>query len=878
MADLGLTFARPAALWLLATLPLFALVGIALGLRRRRLPRAALALRLAVVTLLTVTLAEPLLTSGAGAVSTVFVVDRSGSVTDPTVAAANGWVAAALREAGVGSRAAIVTFGASPSLAAPAGSAGDLDRGWMDEALPALEREYTDVESALALARALPLGGSRRLVVLSDGAENVGSALNQAGQAAADGIPIDVVPLPGVDERDLRIEGATAPTSLWQGEPVTVLASVATGLAGTGRVELWVDGVFNTAEDVEFPVGLSSYDFKVEDLPAGFHALEVRVSGPAAGDRYPQNNRLPIALVVRDRPELLLVVPEGSDGGALRGALERQGAVVTQVRPDEVPSRRSELGAYDAFLLDNVPAGQLSLDQQAGLQDAARSLGRGLVVLGGNQSYGPGGYAGTLLEEALPVTVKVTDGRQRQRVAVLLIFDKSGSMTYDPLGRTSKIDMAKQAVKEGAQSLTDGDQVGILSFNDQQEWVVAMTTIEGQGTRDAIDAAVEAVAAEGGTEIYPALAMGFDAIRNVDADVRHIVLLSDGKSRTGTREAYQRLIDDAIADRTTLSAIAIGEDADTDLLHFLADEGGGNYHFTDSPEDIPRLTLEEARSAGSQSVIRGPFEPIQKLPSPILGDFEPEDLPDLDGYDFAEPKPDAQVVLTSTREDPVLAKWQYGLGRVVAWTADDGVDFAAPWAGWEGYDEFWGGVVRWVLPDPENRPIQMSVSRDGPEAVVTVETVGEAGDFADADVSATITAPSGAVLEDRALYQVGPGQYQLRVAAPEAGAYRVDLRQRAGGQVVTEELAGFAVPPSPELQPAPDADALLRALAARTGGRVLSLDEPAEVFADDGLTGSALRDYRPLWYVPLALALVLLLAEIAVRMRFAPRLSFWRRG
>lgn len=162
-----------------------------------------------------------------------------------------------------------------------------------------------------------------------------------------------------------------------------------------------------------------------------------------------------------------------------------------------MPSRRSELGAYDAFLLDNVPAASLTLDQLAGLQDAARSLGRGLIVIGGTQSYGPGGYAGTALEEALPVTVKVTDGRQRQRVAVLLIFDKSGSMTYDPLGRTSKIDMAKEAVRLGAQSLQVGDQVGILAFNDQQEWVVEMTTIGGDDTRATIDAAVAAVRAEG---------------------------------------------------------------------------------------------------------------------------------------------------------------------------------------------------------------------------------------------------------------------------------------------------------------------------------------------------------------------------------------------
>ncbi len=476
----------------------------------------------------------------------------------------------------------------------------------------------------------------------------------------------------------------------------------------------------------------------------------------------------------------------------------------------------------------------------------------------------------------MPVTVKVTDGRQRQRVALLLIMDKSGSMSYDPLGGQGKIEMAKESLRVAHRSLAEGDQLGIIVFNDKQEWVLPMTTLADEAQRAGIDQQIAAISADGGTEILPALSVGLDAIRNVDADVRHIVLLSDGKARTGTRNDYQRLLDDAIGDRVTVSTIAIGEDSDTDLMQFLADNGGGNYHFTERPEQIPEVTLEEAESAGSQAVIRGAFRPIQTQPSPILATFRPDELPNLDGYDFAEAKPDAQVILTSDRDDPVLAKWQFGLGRVVAWTADNGTDFAAAWPRWPRYDEFWAAMVRWTLPDPENRPIQVGVERDGPEAVVVVDAVGEGGDFVDlAETTATITSPSGGVVADRPLAQTGPGEYQLRVAAPEPGAYKVELRQKRADRTLTE-LTGFAVPPSPELQPAPGAPALLRALAARTGGRVLSLDDPGPAFAGDGLRGTPLRSYRPLWYVPVALALALLLVEIAVRMRVFHPLSTWR--
>jgi Mg-chelatase subunit ChlD len=465
----------------------------------------------------------------------------------------------------------------------------------------------------------LPLGGARRIVLVSDGAENVGSALAQADQAAAEGVPIDVAPVEGVGERDLRVEGVTAPSSAWLGEPVTVLASVSAGVAGPGRVELWVDGAMTEVKETNLPVGLSSHAFEQTELPAGFHGIEVRVVGSAEGDRYPQNNLAPLALVVRDQPRLLLVSAEDADSGLLRGALARSGAAVETIAPAQVPSRLSELGEYDAFVLDNVPIADLSYDQVIGLREATRELGRGLVVVGGTSSYGPGAYAQTPLEETLPVTVRVTDGRQRQRVALLLIMDKSGSMSYDPLGGTGKIEMAKEAVRLAARSLAEEDQVGVIVFNDRQEWAVPMTVIDGEQTRQAIDNQINAITPDGGTEILPALSVGLDAIRNVDADVRHIVLLSDGKARTGTREGYQQLLDDAMSDRTTLSTIAIGEDADQDLLNFLADEGGGNYHFTERAEEIPQVTLAEAQSAGSQSVIRGTFRPIQTLTEPDPG-------------------------------------------------------------------------------------------------------------------------------------------------------------------------------------------------------------------------------------------------------------------
>ncbi len=869
MRLIDITFARPDLLLLLAIVPIVAVLGWRLGVKPGRMQRSVLLLRVCAVICLILTISQPLLTSGGAATNTIFVVDLSRSLSGSSSTEIEEWVNAALGAASGSDRAAVITFGSSPELSAPVDSADQISQNWSESDA---DKEYTDIESALALARTLPVGGSRRIVLVSDGAENLGAGINQAGQAATDGTPIDVLTLPGVGGDDLRIEGASAPQAVWVGETVNVLASVSTGSGGDGTVSLLVDGITTVEQNASFTPGLNTYTFSVPDLLPGFHGLTVQVAGTTAPDIYTENNLIPLSIIVRDAPKLLLISPAGSDAGTLRGAFERKGAVVSLTEPEELSSRLSDLALYDAFVLNNVSALSFTFEQLSGLQEATRSLGKGLIVVGGNGSYGPGSYAGTVLEETLPVTVKVTDGRERQRVALLLVIDKSGSMSYGAAGTATKIDMAKEAAKLAVGALADGDVVGILAFSDGQQWLVPLTTIDGQTTRDQINAAIDSMKAEGGTEIFPALQVGFAAIRNTDADVRHVVLLSDGKSRTGTVESYQQEIADAVADRTTLSTIAIGEDSDVELMTVLAEDGYGRFHFASTAEEIPRLTLQEAQSAGSQSVIRGTFHPIQTLPSPILLGFDPEDLPPLEGYDFAEAKPDAQVILTSERDDPLLAKWQYGLGRVVAWTGDDGSDFALQWTNWTRYDEFWANMVRWALPDPENRPINVEVDRDGPEAVVTVSSTGTDGSYVElATTTATIVGPDGSRTQDIPLYQSGPGQYQFRIAAPVSGAYQIELSQQRGTETITE-LSSFSMPPSPELQPDSNGAGLMNAIAIMTGGRTLRIDDPDEVFEAPEVSGATLQSYDPVWYIPLIIAFAAFLTELAFRYSFFNRL------
>lgn len=858
----SLLFAHPWILWLIPIVAV--LVVVTAG--RRGVSRVPVILRALVLTLLLTSLAGPMISQGASEVTTIFVLDRSTSIRAGSADAAHAWVNEALANAEVDESAAIITFGDEPNLTVASQPASTIAETWTDQEPGGGYGEATDLSSALTLARSIPVGEQRRIVVMSDGAENIGHAVEQADQAGRDGVPIDVVPLAGVDPADVRIDQLTGPSALWLGDDLSLVTSIGAGGGGTATVELVVDGAVVSAQPVALSPGQTVLSLSAPDLPAGFHAVEVRVSAANGLDRVVENNQAFLGVVVRERPAALLIAPVGADPTRLQEALTAQGVDVNVATPDVVPVRSSDLERYDAVLLDNVSAWDLSQEQQRTIVAHTRN-GHGLIVVGGSASFGPGSYAGTQLEAALPVTVKVVDGQQRPSVAVLIVMDKSGSMSYDPRdGTTSKIDLAKTGVVTASSALAPGDQLGVIAFNDEPMWAMPMTTLTGQDDQARVEQAIAPLTSDGGTELYPALQVGYDAIRNVDADVRHIILMSDGKSRGGTRETYAQLVNDIGNDDISLSTVALGTDADLELLEYLSVEGGGRYRVANSPEEIPTITFEEAQSAGSQSVLRGAFTPVQQQPSTILNDIDTASMPAIQGYNFAETRTGAQPVLASDRGDPLLTKWQFGLGRVVAWTADDGSDFASGWGSWGEYDEFWGNALRWTLPDPANQAVTAEMSRDGRKGNVSLDTQtadGNALSMGGARVD--ITDPAG---ETRTLepVEVGPGLSRVSFDDPSAGAYQVVVR---GGELGDAAVTfGGAIPTSPEWLPQADAGEVLGQLAQRTGGKMRSLDEPPAADLFDALAAD-LRgpgSVQPVWHYPLGLALLLFVVEIALRM------------
>lgn len=843
-------------------------VALAFWLRRgwRSAPLRAVILRILAFVALALALAGPLIARPAPAGATVFVVDRSRSMGDDDARLLSEQIVTALASRADHEPIGLVAFAERAAVIYPVGAlTATTSREAIASALTATDvgsRDYTDVTGALRLSESLPAAGGRRLLLFSDGRQTIGQANDWAAGAAGRGIVIDALPptsrrLPN----DVRISDLRAPQSTWQGDDVEIEAVVAADTAGDVSVQLLVDGRATGRQTVKLSAGTTGANgtarFVLQPLTPGYHSIRVENTAQA-NDPSAENNLLASTVVVRNRPSVLIVEGTRGNGSSLRSALLRSTFTVTVRDPAGLTERLSDLTAFDAIVLADVPATALSFDKQKALQEYVRSSGKGLVVTGGGQSFGKGGYEDSTLQEMLPVQVKPRAEGKRPPAALLLIVDASGSMDT-PRGGPTRIDMAKSAAASAVRALSPGDEIAVLAFNDGNLWVQRLRKIGGPDDINAVVEQISRIKAEGVTEMYGALTAGIEELNKSQAGTKHIILLSDGEptTRFDPDEAARR----ATINNMTLSTIAIGQAADVSLMERLAKGGGGRYSFAQNPQDIPKLTLEETEQLAGKTIATGDFRAVQTAPSPILRGLDPTKLPTIGGYQITEVKPDAQAILQSGKGEPVLAQWQYGLGRVVAWTSDLNQDLAPNWKDAEAYTPFWNQAVRWTLAAAVSPSYRVTTAPDGHDLLVSVDAFDANGQPVDlTQTTARLRTPDGQDV-DLALPQSAPGRYEVRLAAPQAGAYSLELRQARNGQAVTD-TAGFSVPYPAELRGPTVGESILGALADRTGGRVLA--DAGQVFSRTVLT--AAPQFRPIWQPFAALALLLFLLDTAIRL------------
>jgi len=859
--------------WVWPVLLLVWLMLIGSAWRRRFRPFGPFLLRLLIAVLVTLALARPVFlppeipTEADTAERRVLLVDQSASLGE---AGQQALQAEAARVAGEAPGSLTVFFAGQPHLALTT-----------DELLP-LKAESTNLAQALLAGGEMLTGQPGRLVLLSDGRPTAGDTLAAVASLARRGIPVDVL-IPGAEQvqswsgqpNEIRLVELTVPPLLRQGETFAVEITIHARLATEATLRLTQNSTESVlAEDVlAVEPGLNLFSFEAEAGSLGPQTFRATLA--AADDGQPANNSLSAFTQVYPPRQILVVGDEPVPTFRFATQLQRVGFEVERIGTANLPDRLSELEPYAGMVLHNVSARDLQLEQMIAVQEFVRSLGRGLLVTGGRESYSLGNYEDTPLADLLPVTLEPPPREERPPVALLLIIDHSGSMIENRDGPT-KLAMAKEAAIRATDILGPEDLIGVLMFDNQYDWIIPFQQVsDGAGLLE-IQRAIATIPGGGGTRILQAMEVGLPelAAQEVNSTARHAVLLTDGKSFDGIQgiEDYDEVVATAQEARITLSTIAIGEGADQELLAHLAERGLGRYHFAAVPEELPELTIAESDILRSNALQEGEYRPSVFRPHPVLRGLFPapeqERMPELGGYIALTPRPRAEVALQLGPGDPLLSVWGYGLGRVAAWSSDTGAEWAGAAAVWPEMARFWGQVVDYTLPEPDLGLLQLAaeIEPDG-VATLTAEGVTATGQTVDlARTEAKLTTPAGREIE-LALRQVAPGRYQQRLRLPDAGAYRLDVTQPRPDEPAESATVGFVVryPAEYGLPEDGSGPPLLRQIANMTGGRIfesgqspLAEDVAAEV-------DEAAAEPLELWPWLLQTALVLWPLEIAWR-------------
>ncbi len=865
---MGISFETPLALLLLIP-AMVVTIGLYLSARRRigaGRHRVALIVRTLLLSALVLAIAGFRIVLPVDRLATVFVVDLSDSVGNDGREDALAFLRETLDVIPDGDVAGIVAFGKEALVERLPSDLAEIDR---IASTPV--RSATDIGAALRLATALfPDDTQKRIVLLSDGNDTTGGGQAEAALSATRDIRIETRHIGLGSSDEVLVERVTTPSTSNLGESIEVVAEIRSSVQQPATVRLFADGELAKTLPVTLEEGLNRVVFDVTPTEAGVHMFRVVVE--AARDTFSQNDRADSNTIVKGEPRTLVLAGDQLVADELVSALTAQRQLVDTMVPEAMPTDLATLATYDSVVLVDVPRVRLSDRQLATLQVYVRDIGKGLVMIGGPDSYGAGGYQKTPLEETLPVDMGVRDRQKQPDVALVVVIDQSGSMDAchcnsfnggagggTGIGGVRKVDIGKEAILRAAAALTERDELGVVSFNEQAHWVVRTQPLGGIEDLQGSIAGLQPI---GQTNIFAGLEQAVDSLEDATATRRHIILLTDGWSSSGQ---YDAIIARMKAAGITLSTVGAGGGSNP-FLEGLAKQGGGRFYDAANPGSIPDIFLKETQQVSGQQIIEEPFFPILTSSSPILRGLD-EGLPRLRGYNGTTAKAAAQTVLVTARDDPLLAQWQYGLGRSVAWTSDSTGRWARDWIGWGGFSRFFSQLVAWTFPGEETGGIEAGFDLRGGQTTLHVESVDADGSPRDFySTSAVVVGPD---LEPKPypLVQIAPGVYEVPLGEIESGAYLIRVTQTRPGSTALGRTLGLVAPTAAEYRFLGPNEPFLAALRTVTGGA--EIVTPLDPWRHDLRTTSRSTD---LWPWLLVLALLLWPLDIALR-----RVSIGRR-
>ena len=800
----------------------------------------AFVLRVAIVLALVLAIAGLQWKKPLEGMNVFFLLDRSDSVPSGQQEAAKDLVNKFSAQKKVMDKAGVLVFGTDAGIESAPNSAVNLQK---IQAIIGTER--TDIAGAIRLGTAaFPETGQKRLVLFSDGNENIGDAYSALLAAKPLGVTLDVMPLGISRANDISVQKLGLPSNVKKGQAFEVKIFAQADQAQTATLRLYRNEQFLGEQKVELAAGKNLFTFPQTLNEPGFYSYNVQLDAP--GDLLPQNNRASSFVHVRGNPRVLVVSSEPKPDAQLVAALQSAKLEVKSADLSGFPATLAEIQSYDTIFLSNVSAGDLGTELMTLLESAVRDFGVGLVCVGGDQTYAAGSYRGTPLEATLPVEMELNSKKVLPSGALVLVVHA----TEFPNGNQWARDIAFAALD----SLGPQDQMGIVLWDGRNRWLFELAKV---GDKKEMGKQITGMNPGDMGDFHGPMQMAYDALKKSNANLKHMVVFSDGDPAA----PKQQLVQDIVAEKITISTVMIGGHVSPETMTWMADQGRGRFYDVRSPGQLPQIFIKEAAVILKSAIFEEPFKPQLASSSEMLRGISATEYPQLRGYVCTTAKARAEIPLLTDKGDPLLAHWQYGLGRAVAFTSDAKAKWATDWIGWEKFRQFWSQVAQWSLRRIENADFNTEVSVDKGEGNISVEAIDAQGNFRNfLNLQTVVVSPKGERQTVR-LEQTGPGHYEAKFPTKEVGAYLMNLMDLKDGELRGSQILGASVNYSPEFTASEPNLNLLRRLAESGGGKVL---EPG---IDNPFLHNRLKTFQPrdLWEWLLKFAIILFPLDVAVR-------------
>ena len=719
--------------------------------------------------------------------------------------------------------------------------------------------EQTNLEGLFSTLLSLP-PGPRSVFLFTDGWETQGNAERLLPSLGLSGMRVfPVLPQDRPVAANVAVRRIVAPHQGTSGEAISLKVMLENQSVRTveGNLMLKRGGRLLKSEAVKVEPGtqIFSYQSALPEEPMVSFQADFQPREPQS-DRFSQDNRAAAWVAVRTKAKILLLNGRSGEGRYLEEILKRRGFEVTSVVAGSTPPVPT---GYHTVVFNNVERARFSAAYLAALERHVAE-GNGFMMLGAEGSFAPGGYRKTPVESLLPVELKESKREEKNR-AVVLVIDKSGSMREG-----SRLLYAKEAAKAVAGQLKDNDLLGVVGFDVEPFVVLPLSPLEK--IRGSVSAQIDRLKAQGKTYLYPAVVEARRQLERQRTGRKHVIILSDGETGGSGSDYIDLVAAMRREQQINVSAVAIGDEANIPLLKRIAQYGGGFFHHTYDPATLPQIVLKQIQEKPEEGpMAEKDFTPAPVRGSQLLAGFAEKSYPPVKGYIETELKRGAALDLVLSREEksaPLLASWNYGRGRVAAFTTDLHGGWSGEWIRWAALERFWAHLFDWLSPPGESLPPhEVRINLTGSRVVLDLYLYADGHEGSQFRYTVGGQGRKG----EGVLTRMAPGHYQSALPISAPGDYRIALVEERQAHRLSYPTVGYTLAFDPRAERVRDEFniALLERLARSTGGEINPRGDRA---AQPQL--EIHRTFEPLRFYLVSLAAALFLAEIIFRRFFLP--------